>query len=85
MSEKALMSAQDIDRALIRVAHEIIEHNKGARNLVLIGIHTRGVPMARRLGALIAQIEGCPVCVGELDIGRHREHYHAGAVPERAL
>ncbi len=77
------MDSQDIRRALTRVAHEIIERNKGARDLVLIGIHTRGVPMAHRLGALIAQIEGCPVSVGELDIGRHRDDRPESAAPSR--
>jgi len=67
------MDAADIRRALTRIAHEILERNRGARDLALIGVHTRGVPMAYRLGALIAQIEGTPVSVGELDIGWHRD------------
>jgi pyrimidine operon attenuation protein/uracil phosphoribosyltransferase len=67
------MDATDIRRALTRIAHEILERNRGAEGLALIGVHTRGVPMAHRLGALIAQIEGTPVSVGELDIGWHRD------------
>ena len=67
------MDAADIRRALTRIAHEILERNRGALNLALIGVHTRGVPMAYRLGALIEQIEGTPVSVGELDIGGHRD------------
>jgi pyrimidine operon attenuation protein/uracil phosphoribosyltransferase len=67
------MDAADIRRVLTRIAHEILERNRGAKNLALIGVHTRGVPMAHRLGALIAQIEGTPVDVGELDIGSHRD------------
>ncbi len=77
------MDAADIRRALTRIAHEIIERNKGARDLVLIGIHTRGVPMARRLGALIEQIEGGEVGVGELDIGRHRDDRPEPNTPSR--
>ena len=60
-------------RALTRIAHEIIERNKGAQNVSLIGIYTRGVPMAHRLGALISQFEGCSLEVGELDIAAHRD------------
>jgi pyrimidine operon attenuation protein/uracil phosphoribosyltransferase len=67
------MDADDIRRALTRIAHEIVERNRGATNLVLVGVHTRGVPLARRLAALIESFEGCPMPVGELDIGAHRD------------
>ena len=67
------MDSDDIRRALTRIAHEIVERNKGAGNLALIGVHTRGVPVARRLGALIERFEGCRVPVGELDIAAHRD------------
>jgi pyrimidine operon attenuation protein/uracil phosphoribosyltransferase len=67
------MDAEEMRRALTRIAHEIIERNKGARDLCLIGIHTRGVPLAHRLGDLIERIEGNSVLVGELDIVRHRD------------
>ena len=67
------MDGADIRRALTRIAHEILERNKGADNLCLIGIHTRGVPLARRLGRLVEQFEGQAVCVGEIDIGEHRD------------
>lgn len=77
------MDDEDIRRALTRIAHEVIERNKGARDVVLIGIHTRGVPMAHRLGGLMAQIEGCPVGVGELDIGRHRDDRPQSQTPSR--
>lgn len=75
-----IMDEADIRRALTRIAHEVIERNKGALDLCLIGIHTRGVPLAYRLGRLIEQIEGHPVPVGEVDIADHRDDRpHRGA------
>ncbi len=69
----ALMSAEDIDRALKRIAHQIIEKNRGLQNVCLIGIHTRGVPLAQRLSAHICAIEGTAPPVGELDITLYRD------------
>jgi len=68
-----IMDQQDMARALRRVAHEVLERNKGAHNLALVGIFTRGVPLARRLASLIKQIEGVEVPVGALDITDHRD------------
>ncbi|MEJ8777803.1 bifunctional pyr operon transcriptional regulator/uracil phosphoribosyltransferase PyrR [Pseudogracilibacillus sp. ICA-222130] len=62
-----------INRALTRIAHEILEHNKGGENLVLVGIKTRGVPIAKRLKEKIAQIEQITVPIGELDITLYRD------------
>lgn len=73
MSERTLMSAEDIQRALVRVAHEIVERNKGAKDLVLVGMQTRGVPLARRLAATIHGLEGIGVPVGSLDISLYRD------------
>ncbi|HLI47453.1 MAG TPA: bifunctional pyr operon transcriptional regulator/uracil phosphoribosyltransferase PyrR [Chthonomonas sp.] len=70
-----LMDADDIRRALTRVAHEIVERNRGVENLVLIGILTRGAPLAQRLARLLYQIEGTSVPVGRLDIGLYRDDY----------
>jgi len=67
------MDEADIRRALTRIAHEILERNRGAAGLCLIGIHTRGVPLADRLGRLIEEFEGESVPVGELDIALHRD------------
>jgi pyrimidine operon attenuation protein/uracil phosphoribosyltransferase len=67
------MDQAEIRRALTRIAHEILERSKGASDLCLIGIHTRGVPLANRLARLVEQIEGRAVPVGEVDIGRHRD------------
>ena len=73
MSERTLMSAQDIQRALVRVAHEIVERNKGAKDLVLVGMQTRGVPLANRLASTIQDLEGIIVPVGSLDISLYRD------------
>jgi pyrimidine operon attenuation protein/uracil phosphoribosyltransferase len=68
-----LMSASEIERTLVRLAHEIVEKNNGATNVGLVGIKRRGVPLAQRLGALIAKIEKHPVDVGVLDISFYRD------------
>jgi pyrimidine operon attenuation protein/uracil phosphoribosyltransferase len=68
-----IMDENDIRRALTRIAHEIVERNKGAQDLVLVGIRTRGAPMAARLGELIGSIEGRAVEVGYLDVTAHRD------------
>ncbi len=71
--ERQILDAQDIRRAVRRVAHEIIERNRGVSELVLVGIHTRGVPLAQRIACEINAIEGIQVPVGELDISLHRD------------
>jgi pyrimidine operon attenuation protein / uracil phosphoribosyltransferase len=68
-----LMSASEIERTLIRLAHQIIEKNNGGHNLGLVGIKRRGVPLANRLGHLIAGIEKKPVDTGVLDINFYRD------------
>ncbi len=68
-----MMDAQDMRRALRRIAHEILERNKGAENVALVGVFTRGVPLAHRLAGIIKQIEGVEVPVGALDISEHRD------------
>ncbi len=68
-----ILDEADIRRALTRIAHEIIERNKGAASLCLIGVHTRGIPLAARLGKLIESIEKQPIPVGSLDIEHHRD------------
>lgn len=71
--EKVLLDEEGIRRALIRIAHEVLERNRGAANLALVGIRTRGVPLANRIAAAIREIEGVQVPVGELDITLHRD------------
>jgi len=68
-----LMDEREMARALTRIAHEIIERNKGAQNLALVGIHTRGVPMAERLATLIESFEGTRPLLGALDITLYRD------------
>src|SRR5215472_2337638 len=74
LREKAqLMSASEIERTLLRMAHEIVEKNGGVKDLALIGIRRRGVPLAERLGKLIGRIESTKVPVGSLDITFYRD------------
>jgi pyrimidine operon attenuation protein / uracil phosphoribosyltransferase len=68
-----LMSATEIERTLVRLAHEIIEKNNGVEGLGLVGIRRRGVPIAQRLGEIIKRIEKKPVPVGTLDITLYRD------------
>jgi pyrimidine operon attenuation protein/uracil phosphoribosyltransferase len=68
-----LMSASEIERTLVRLVHEIVEKNNGAEELGLVGIRRRGVPMAQRLGQMVARIEKTPVPVGTLDITLYRD------------
>lgn len=68
-----VLGADDIARGLRRMAHEILERNKGGSDLVVLGIPTRGVPLAERLAALITQVEGRPVPVGTLDVTLYRD------------
>jgi pyrimidine operon attenuation protein/uracil phosphoribosyltransferase len=68
-----LMSPSEIERTLVRLAHEVIEKNDGARDLGLVGIRQRGVPLAQRLAGIIQRIEKCPVPVGRLDVTAHRD------------
>jgi pyrimidine operon attenuation protein/uracil phosphoribosyltransferase len=71
--KKRLMSGSEIERTLVRLAHEIVEKNEGAENLGLVGIKRRGVPLAKRLATLIGNIEKCPVESGMLDIQFYRD------------
>ena len=73
---KILLESGDIARALKRVAHEIIERNRGLQNVVLVGIRTRGVPLAGRIAQHLSAIEPAPVPVGALDIALHRDDFH---------
>jgi pyrimidine operon attenuation protein/uracil phosphoribosyltransferase len=68
-----LMSASEIERTLVRLAHEIVEKHDGCDNLGLVGIKRRGVPLAQRLGSLISKIEKRPVDTGVLDISFYRD------------
>jgi pyrimidine operon attenuation protein/uracil phosphoribosyltransferase len=80
MNAHVILSAEDIRRGVRRIAHEIIERNRGTGDLVLVGMRTRGVPLAARLGAALTEFEGRPVPVGALDIGLYRDD-----LPQREL
>lgn len=73
MSDGVLMSANDVRRAIVRVAHEIVEQNHGCQDLILVGMRTRGVPLAQRLADAIQEFEHESVGVGALDIGFYRD------------
>ncbi|MDE2992922.1 MAG: bifunctional pyr operon transcriptional regulator/uracil phosphoribosyltransferase PyrR [Chloroflexota bacterium] len=70
---KVILHAEDVRRALVRIAHEILERHRGADDLVLVGVVSRGVPLARRLAEHIETVEGVMVPVGELDVTLHRD------------
>lgn len=73
LEKTVIMDEQAIRRAIIRVAHEIIEKNKGISDVILVGIRTRGLPLAERLAAEIEKIEGKKIPVGVLDITLYRD------------
>lgn len=73
MAERQIMNEPDIQRALARVSHEILERNRGVANLVLVGIHTRGIPLSRRLEQNILRFEGSSIPLAELDINLYRD------------
>jgi pyrimidine operon attenuation protein / uracil phosphoribosyltransferase len=68
-----IMSASEIERTLVRLAHEMIEKNNGGQDLGLVGIKRRGIPLAKRVGTLIAGIEKRPIDTGVLDINLYRD------------
>jgi pyrimidine operon attenuation protein/uracil phosphoribosyltransferase len=82
---KVLLDDEAIRRTLSRIAHEIIERNDQLENVALVGIHTRGVPLAQRLRRLIADRAGHELDLGQLDITFHRDdvHVRAGVAPRR--
>lgn len=73
MSTRTVLQEADISRALTRIAHEILESNRGAEDIVLLGIPTRGVALAERLGTLISGITQHPVATGSLDVTLFRD------------
>ena len=73
MQKAVVLDEQAIRRALTRIAHEIIERNKGIEDIVIVGIRTRGIYLAKRIAEKIEQIEGAKIPVGELDITLYRD------------
>jgi pyrimidine operon attenuation protein / uracil phosphoribosyltransferase len=82
MAEKVLMTEEDIRRTLARIAHEIIERSKSLDNVVLIGMYTRGVPLAKRLAANIQNYSQTSVPVGALDILPYRDDVQHDVPPK---
>jgi pyrimidine operon attenuation protein/uracil phosphoribosyltransferase len=82
-SIREVLDASDINRALTRIAHEILERNRGADPVVLLGIPRRGVPLARRISARIQAVEGQSVPTGSLDVTMYRDDI--GLKPPRGL
>ena len=82
--EKVLLDAEDVERTLSRIAHEIIEGNPELDKVALVGIHTRGVPLAQRLRRRIADFTGREVALGQLDITFYRDdvHVRGGEAPQ---
>lgn len=73
MPEKVILNEEDIRRAITRIAHEIVEKNHGCDGIVFMGMHTRGVPLARRIAASIDEFECSQIPVGVLDISLYRD------------
>ncbi|HEY0888896.1 MAG TPA: bifunctional pyr operon transcriptional regulator/uracil phosphoribosyltransferase PyrR [Nocardioides sp.] len=82
---RVVLDADDIARALTRISHELLEKNRGAEGLLLLGLHTRGVPLARRLADRIESVEGSRVAVGSLDVTMYRDDLrsHPTRTPHR--
>ena len=78
---RRILTSDEMRRALVRISHEILERNGGADDLVLMGLHTRGVPIARRIAEFVKSFEGRNVPVGSLDIGLYRDDLAGGARP----
>ena len=79
---RTVLEASDLTRALTRIAHEILERNKGASQLVLLGIPSRGVPLAHRIAARIEHVEGVAVPVGSLDVTMYRDDLRSNPTRE---
>ena len=78
---RVILTSEEIRRALTRIAHEIMERNGGVEGVVLVGMHTRGVPLAQRLARWINEYEGDEAPVGSLDIGLYRDDVSGGVRP----
>jgi len=76
MSTRTVLHEADIARALTRISHEILESNRGPEDLVVLGIPTRGVTLAERIGVLVSEFGGMPVPTGSLDVTMYRDDLH---------
>jgi len=84
-AHRILLDAEQVARTLSRIAHEIIERNDDLESVALVGIHTRGVPLAHRLRRLVEERSGVELELGQLDITFHRDdvHVRSGSAPRR--
>ena len=84
-ANRVLLDAEQVARTLSRIAHEIIERNDDLDSVALVGIHTRGVPLAQRLRRLVEERSGVELELGQLDITFHRDdvHVRSGSAPRR--
>jgi pyrimidine operon attenuation protein/uracil phosphoribosyltransferase len=84
-AHRVLLDAEQVARTLSRIAHEIIERNDDLDSVALVGIHTRGVPLAQRLRRLVEERSGVTLELGQLDITFHRDdvHVRSGSAPRR--
>lgn len=80
-ADRVILDSEDIRRSLVRIAHEIVERNSGVDGLLLVGMHTRGVPLAERISHIIGEFEQRRPPVGSLDIGLYRDDIASGARP----
>jgi pyrimidine operon attenuation protein/uracil phosphoribosyltransferase len=86
LPSRVLLDEEQVRRTLSRIAHELIERNDDLESVALVGIHTRGVPLAQRLRRLVEERSGVELALGQLDITFHRDdvHVRAGQAPRRA-
>lgn len=80
---RTVLDGADINRALTRITHEILERNRGSADVLLLGVPTRGVPLARRIATRMSEVEGHPIAAGALDITMYRDDLRMR--PARAL
>ena len=81
LGAREILSSDEIGRSLARISHEILERNGGVAGVALVGIHTRGVPLAERIAKAVQGFEGEDVVVGALDIGLYRDDVSGGVRP----
>ena len=79
MNEKVVLDRDDVRRTLLRIAHEIVEKNHASSALAIVGIHTRGVALAERVHALVGELTGESIPLGDLDISFYRDDIEARA------
>jgi pyrimidine operon attenuation protein/uracil phosphoribosyltransferase len=83
VKEKVVLDRDDLRRTLVRIAHEIVEKNAEAESLALVGIHTRGAVLCRRLHALVGELSGADVPLGDIDISFYRDDLEGREPPSQ--